>query len=428
MKLSTIGYTAKQAILQGIGLFLLGFVFIIWGQAVPRIAYQLFFFYLFLSTIWSLVNRWFRPKDLRENLWITWAKLILSVVFAESLFLENTAVYFFVFPIAFYQIFIGGVNLITWWLYRSNRIPKRLRYLVDGLVITSFGLWSLSPFHNADDFQLLLLGWYLITLGVTRLRDGIFFDSDYQKNHLKRRVRISLPIFVTAMIPAVTLNKLNQFLQENSDETPENAYNQTKEGKTAEIEVFVHTAQTSVFSAVGHVDLCYQGRVISFGNYDTSSERLFGTVGDGVLYKCDRDKYIQLCKTESHKTLFGYGIDLTAEQEQAIQEYLAEIDDLLIPWEPDKELVKNAHGKEDNTYAYKIRHETDGELYKFKSSKFKTYFVLSTNCCLLADSIIGQAGTDILSPKGFIAPGTYQAYLDNEYEKPNSMVVSKKVY
>ena len=28
----------------------------------------------------------------------------------------------------------------------------------------------------------------------------------------------------------------------------------------------------------------YQGRVISYGNYDPSSETLFGMVGDGVLY------------------------------------------------------------------------------------------------------------------------------------------------
>ena len=71
--------------------------------------------------------------------------------------------------------------------------------------------------------------------------------------------------------------------------------------------------------------------------------------------------------------------------------------------------------------------ETDGELYKFIKSKFKSHFVLSTNCVLWLDTIVGQVGTDILS-KGFIAPGTYQAYLDREFEKPNSIVVSKHVY
>lgn len=72
--------------------------------------------------------------------------------------------------------------------------------------------------------------------------------------------------------------------------------------------------------------------------------------------------------------------------------------------------------------------EIGAELFKFRKSKFKTYFVLSTNCVLLADSVIGQAGTDILGIRGFIAPGTYQTYLDQEYEKPHSMVVAKNIY
>ncbi len=239
---------------------------------------------------------------------------------------------------------------------------------------------------------------------------------------------MSLPIVLAALIPASTLAKINKFMQENADEREDIHLGMVKSGKTAELEIFVHTAETSLFSAIGHVDICYQGRVISYGNYDPSSETLFGMVGDGVLYFCDRDKYIDLCKRESQKTLFGYGIDLTPEMEEAVQEKLAELKQLTIPWEPSADKIKTEDGKEDYTYAYKIRHETDGELYKFIKSKFKSYFVLSTNCVLLADTIVGQAGTDILSPKGFIAPGTYQAYLDREFEKPNSIVVSKHVY
>ncbi len=37
---------------------------------------------------------------------------------------------------------------------------------------------------------------------------------------------------------------------------------------------FLFTTETSLFSAIGHVDICYQGRVI-YGNYDPSSETLF---------------------------------------------------------------------------------------------------------------------------------------------------------
>lgn len=428
IRLARLGQSGRKAIVEGIFVILLGAFLILGGQVVPKVGYQLFFLYIFGSALWTLINRWIGRKEVQENLWITLGKLVASLVFGEIALLENMAVYLLVYAIAFYQIFTGVVNLVTWFLYRQNGIPKRFRYLTDGLIMTGFGVWSLSPYHDANEFQLLLLGWYLVTLGITRLRDGLFFEQEMQQNHLKRRVRVTLPIFLTALIPAATLNRLNKFLQENAEESVAEAYNQSKKEKTGQIEVFIHTAQTNFFAAVGHVDLCYQGRVISYGSYDPSSERLFGMVGDGVLYKCDRESYIDLCKRESQKTLFGYEIDLTREQEEAVQSYLADLDRILIPWEPPVTKVQNEDGAEEHTYAYKIRHETNGELYKFKESKFKTYFVLSTNCALLADTIVGQAGTDILSPKGFIAPGTYQTYLETEFEKPHSLVVAKNVY
>ncbi|MBF0805613.1 MULTISPECIES: HdeD family acid-resistance protein [unclassified Streptococcus] len=427
-RIANLGQGGRKALVEGIIVILLGIFLIIWGQMVPKVGYQLFSLYIFLSALWTLINRWTGRKDIQENLWITLGKLVVSVVLGEIAILEDMAVYLLVYAIAVYQIFTGVVNLVTWWLYRQNGIPKRFRYLTDGLIMTGFGVWSLSPYHDANEFQLLLLGWYLVTFGITRLRDGLFFEKEMKQNNLKRRVRVTLPIFITALVPAATLNKLNEFLQENTEETAAEVYNRSKEEKSGQIEVFIHTAQTNFFAAVGHVDLCYQGRVISYGSYDPSSERLFGMVGDGVLYKCDREAYIELCKRESQKTLFGYEIDLTAEQEKAVQAYLADLDTILVPWEPDAAMVKKEDGQEDYTYAYKIRHETNGDLYKFTESKFKSYFVLSTNCALLADSIVGQAGTDILSPKGFIAPGTYQEYLDTEFEKPHSMVVAKNVY
>ena len=179
---------------------------------------------------------------------------------------------------------------------------------------------------------------------------------------------------------------------------------------------------------MGHVDICYQGQVISYGSYDPHSECLFGTIGDGVLFKANREKYIELCKRESQKTLFAYGLSLSQQQKKAIEERLREIEGLLIPWEPSSQLLKRREGEVKHTYSYQLKHEADATLYKFTSSKFKTYFVLSTNCVLLADSIVGEAGTDILSPQGFIVPGTYQDYLDLEFKKPSGIVVSRSIY
>ena len=427
-KILSLGLTGKKLLAQGFLFVLLGLILMVTGTWLPVTVIRLVLFLAWIATVLDLVLRIFKKSQSTDTLGVALVKLLVLGYLLGSNLATDVPIYILALVIGVYQIFHASINLVTYVLYRKNKIRPRFRLLLDGLVLVFLGGTSLLSSTGNSVFQLFVLGAYFFLYGVSNIRDGFLFEEEIGKNHLKRRVRMSLPIVLAALIPARTLAKINKFMQENADEREDIHLGMVKSGKTAELEIFVHTAETSLFSAIGHVDICYQGRVISYGNYDPSSETLFGMVGDGVLYFCDRDKYIDLCKRESQKTLFGYGIDLTPEMEEAVQEKLAELKQLTIPWEPSADKIMTGDGKEDYTYAYKIRHETDGELYKFIKSKFKSYFVLSTNCVLLADTIVGQAGTDILSPKGFIAPGTYQAYLNREFEKPNSIVVSKHVY
>ena len=427
-KILSLGLTGRKLLAQGFLFVLLGLILMVTGTWLPVKVIQLVLFLAWIATVLDLVLRIFKKSQSTDTLGVALVKLLVLGYLLGSNLATDVPIYILALVIGVYQIFHASINLVTYVLYRKNKIRPRFRLLLDGLVLVFLGGTSLLSSTGNSVFQLFVLGAYFFLYGVSNIRDGFLFEEEIGKNHLKRRIRISLPIVLAALIPARTLAKINKFMQENADEREDIHLGMVKSGKTAELEIFVHTAETSLFSAIGHVDICYQGRVISYGNYDPSSETLFGMVGDGVLYFCDRDKYIDLCKRESQKTLFGYGIDLTPEMEKAVQKKLAELKQLTIPWEPSADKIMTGDGKEDYTYAYKIRHETDGELYKFIKSKFKSYFVLSTNCVLLADTIVGQAGTDILSPKGFIAPGTYQAYLNREFEKPNSIVVSKHVY
>ena len=427
-KILSLGLTGKKLLAQGFLFVLLGLILMVTGTWLPVKVIRLVLFLAWIATVLDLVLRIFKKSQSTDTLGVALVKLLVLGYLLGSNLATDVPIYILALVIGIYQIFHASINLVTYLLYRKNKIRPRFRFLLDGLVLVFLGGTSLLSSTGNSVFQLFVLGAYFFLYGLSNIRDGFLFEEEIGKNHLKRRVRMSLPIVLAALIPARTLAKINKFMQENADEREDIHLGMVKSGKTAELEIFVHTAETSLFSAIGHVDICYQGRVISYGNYDPSSETLFGMVGDGVLYFCDRDKYIDLCKRESQKTLFGYGIDLTPEMEKAVQKKLAELKQLTIPWEPSADKIMTGDGKEDYTYAYKIRHETDGELYKFIKSKFKSYFVLSTNCVLLADTIVGQAGTDILSPKGFIAPGTYQAYLNREFEKPNSIVVSKHVY
>lgn len=427
-KILSLGLTGKKLLAQGFLFVLLGLILMVTGTWLPVTVIRLVLFLAWIATVVDLLLRVFKKSQSTDTLGVALVKLLVLGYLLGSNLATDVPIYILALVIGVYQIFHASINLVTYVLYRKNKIRPRFRLLLDGLVLVFLGGTSLLSSTGNSVFQLFVLGAYFFLYGVSNIRDGFLFEEEIGKNHLKRRIRISLPIVLAALIPARTLAKINKFMQENADEREDIHLGMVKSGKTAELEIFVHTAETSLFSAIGHVDICYQGRVISYGNYDPSSETLFGMVGDGVLYFCDRDKYIDLCKRESQKTLFGYGIDLTPEMEKAVQKKLAELKQLTIPWEPSADKIMTGDGKEDYIYAYKIKHETEGELYKFNKSKFKSYFVLSTNCVLLADTIVGQAGTDILSPKGFIAPGTYQAYLDREFEKPNSIVVSKHVY
>ena len=54
--------------------------------------------------------------------------------------------------------------------------------------------------------------------------------------------------------------------------------------------------------------------------------------------------------------------------------------------------------------------------------------MLGSNCCRLADNIVGKSGIDLLKMNGAITPGTYYEYLNREFQKKNSMVISRKIY
>ena len=84
--------------------------------------------------------------------------------------------------------------------------------------------------------------------------------------------------------------------------------------------------------------------------------------------------------------------------------------------------------KNASSYAGRLYKKTKAKFYKFKSGKYKTYFVLGTNCCFLADDIIGASGMDILSINGIITPGTYYDYLNRSFKRKNSNIIYKEIY
>lgn len=413
--------SGRRTLLFGILAIVFGAIIIANGVDFTKFALDLLaIYFLFVGTI----NLFFR--FLVRNRISLISALLHILVGSVVGFLNrasNIPVNIVIIILGCYQLCTAAVYGITYFLYRQNKLKGSFRYLFDTLVYGGIGLTTVFSPGKDGRMQFLIVGIYLILLGFSNVRDGAFFNTDLEQKQLRRHIRINLPVIIAAFFPAEQLNRFNHLLQDEK-RGHQKVYSRIQnDQKSVDLEVLIHTSDQNLFGMIGHVDICYQGKVISYGSYDTFSERLFGTIGDGVLFKVDKDAYIDLCKEESKKTLFGYGLSLTDAQKRAVEKRLAEIDKLLAVWNPSAELKNNDH-----TYAYKLRDELGADLYKFKTSRFKTYFVLSTNCCLLADSIIGQAGTAILDMRGIIAPGTYQSYLQYEFESANDLVVARSIY
>lgn len=414
--------SGRRTLLFGILAILFGVIIIANGVDVTKFALDLLVIYFIFVGVSNLFFRFLVKKN-RISLSSAFFHVLVGLVVGFLNRASNLPVNIVIIILGCYQLCTAAVYGITYLLYRQNKLKGGFRYFFDTVLYGGIGLTTIFSPSTDGRLQFLIVGIYLILLGFSNVRDGAFFNTDLEQKQLWRRIRINLPVIIAAFFPAEQLNRFNHLLQ-GEKRGYQKVYSRIQnDQKSVDLEVLVHTSDQNLFGMIGHVDICYQGKVISYGSYDVFSERLFGTIGDGVLFKVDKDAYIELCKQESKKTLFGYGLYLTDEQKIAVEKRLAEIDELLAVWNPSAELKNNDH-----TYAYKLKHGLGAQLYKFKTSQFKTYFILSTNCCLLADSIIGQAGTAILDMRGIIAPGTYQSYLQYEFESANDLVVAQNIY
>lgn len=319
---------------------------------------------------------------------------------------------------ALYLTLTGLIKFISYLNYRKDKVKGRI-YVLAGAIILCVNGFALAFKDYFDiDIVMILIGIYGVLLGVTYIFDGIFtVIPPRKKESLKRRIRIPLPIAISALIPSSMSQVINKKLE--TEKQPLQWQNDD-----IDMEVFVHVSPDG-FGIMGHCDLYFEGEVLSYGNYDYDSTRLFETIGDGVLFTVqDKVKYIQFCIKEDKKTIFGYGLKLTQNQKEKVREKIKWLKNNANRWYP----ISYSYPDYKKDYASRVYLETQAKFYKFKSGKFKTYFVLGTNCVLLADQIIGSAGTDIIDMNGIIAPGTYQDYLEKEFQRKNGFVVSKNVY
>ena len=318
----------------------------------------------------------------------------------------------FVFLFAFYICIKGLSQFITYYLYKQNHISYRFIILLSSLLLINFGFtYLLSPYIHLYQARIIIC-IYLIYLSLSFILKGIReIMGENRQNQIKRRIHVSLPVIFNALIPRIMIDYINEKL-----ETPSLL---PKDGHNTDLTVFIHVSKNG-FGAVGHVDISYQHIVYAYGAYDDLSHHLLGAIGDGVLFEVDESSYIDFClKDDPESVIFAYTLQLNQQQTQAVEKNIKSLKQQLIPFE----LIHHQH-----TYAKRLQEYTHAQFYKFKTGRFQKYFVLTTNCVLLADSINGTSGIDIIGINGMITPGSYYTYFEEETRKEYSRVYQKKIY
>lgn len=422
-------FNATNSLIIGISLVILGMIMIIGKDQLYVNVVNVFLLAILFLSLKQFVN-YFRGKKKDKEINFTRSLVNLSFCLIFSLFKD---IPLSILPLIFglYLLLNSIIKFINYYILFMSSANGRLTELILGIFYLIISIPIIfSPLKNLN-MVLTVTSIYIILLGINYIIDFIFFVIPKKiKNNMRRTFRISLPPFIEAIIPYTVLREINYLLDKENYDKPF-VFEDKSGSSDCDIEVFVHISNRG-FNRMGHVDLCYNDKVISFGNYDDKSIRFFNMIGDGVLFTTKRDKYIPFCIEHSRKTIFAFGLTLTDSQKSNIEKCLEKILINTYEWQPPyveaKEKDKKVSKQKYRDYASCLYQITKAKFYKFKKGRLKNYFVVGNNCCRLADYIIGKNGIDLLRMTGIITPGAYYEYLNREYQKKNSIVVSRKIY
>lgn len=417
----------------GATLLILGIVILVQGQILLTPLAVIGGIVLLLHGIHNLIdfiarNGTLKNKRKKALLITAVTNTVLGII---VLIMPRVTFQLFLFVFALYVLLNAASKLADFIVTKINKQSGGWYDLIAFFFFGAFAVILLATKMRTDAF-LIVAGVYCILYGSTTLLDFVnrVFPQKV-KNTLKRRIRFSLPVFVSTFMPLNTLRKINEYIAANDELPP---FEQLDKGDSdpPDLEVMVHVSNNGS-GKIGHLDLFIDGRVISYGNHDWSSHKLFAVFGDGILFTAEKKRYIEFSVTHDRKMIFSYGFRLTAEQLCAVRKKIAELEASTVPWKPPYQVAYEEKGEDArlndyHDYCSKLWAGTHADFFKFKKGKFKTYSVLSTNCVLLTDSILGKTGADIVFINGIASPGIYYDYLEKLYLTPNSMVISKTIY
>lgn len=318
-----------------------------------------------------------------------------------------------------WALLLGAIDLLYFGQLLALREKRFWRPLAAGLISLGFGLAVI--FHPLAKGRAIsvIIGAYLLLYGVWTLVDALFLlaGRNVEASRTLSGLHVRMPVALAALLPSLAVDRINRELLTHQGDIV------TRKGPAPEqaLEVLFHLGH-HVAMGFGHVDVCFRGRVYSYGCYDDASNRLGGLLSDGVFMLAEKESYLRYCQTVERKNLVGYEIALTGEQAARVRDALERIERRCEPWTPTDQNTDRPGASRHAMAAIGCRY------LKEKKGPFAIYNTFKTNCVAMAELLAAESGLTLLPARSIVTPGSYFAFLGRELKDAASPVCSRTVY
>lgn len=354
-------------------------------------------------------------KNIKLNTMNIIVEILLSIVLSIlSLYIPKIPLSVFSIIFGIYILINGLARLINYIILKQNKEKGTLIELIIFIIYFIFGLSCIITPLIQINIILLCISIYLIVIGSTYILSfiGQVIPNNIL-NKIEKKLNFPIPIFLSILLP--------HSISKNIDKKET-----TKENIKSDLEILVHVTKKGLL-LYGHIDLHFEGKLYSFGNYDHDTLKFHEAIGDGVLFVVEnKKKYIDFCIEDTHRTIFEFGIKLTDKEKEALRNKIKKLMEHTYEWFEPVEMAKEK--REKYFFATRLYKKTKARFYKFKKGKFKTFFIGTHNCAKLIEYLLSDTSIKVMNNNGIITPGTYYDFLATEYTKKNSCVVSYKIY
>lgn len=217
-------------LISGIFLIILGLLSIFAGNITFQYILIIAAVIIFINSLLSLINL-LKKKKKDKTLSNKILSNIITMVFAIFVMFKVDLIITMITIIFGMYVFIHSIlHLINLVIKVRFNMPEKLKTSILFLITFIFSLLLLFNPNANKYYAYIVIGLYLLFLGISFIID---YRIEKEGGHKSRKVRIMLPIILTAFIPRFLITSINKLL--TSDKKVE--FEEVKKNEKPDIEV-----------------------------------------------------------------------------------------------------------------------------------------------------------------------------------------------